>query len=46
MYTLNVDFFLVLDGCKKTAIVFENVISGMEAVNCQSVQAQVREPEV
>ena len=30
------------DGCKKTAIVFDDAISTCEFVNCQSVQCQVR----
>ena len=32
---------LVLDGCKKTAVVFDNVVSSCEFINCQSVQMQV-----
>jgi len=32
---------ITLDGCKKTAVVFESAISSVEFVNCQSVQAQV-----
>ena len=30
-----------LDGCKKTAIVFEDCVAAFEFVNCQSMQAQV-----
>ena len=33
---------LVLDGCKKTAVVFDDVVSSCEFINCQSVQMQVR----
>ena len=29
------------DGCKKSAIVFDDAISAVEFINCQSVQAQV-----
>jgi len=32
---------LVLDGCKKTAVVFDDVVSSCEFINCQSVQMQV-----
>lgn len=32
---------IVLDSCKKTALVFEDTVSGVEVVNCQSVQTQV-----
>jgi len=32
---------IVLDTCKKTALVFEDTVSGIEIVNCQSVQTQV-----
>ncbi|XP_059087637.1 adenylyl cyclase-associated protein 1-like isoform X5 [Tigriopus californicus] len=32
---------IILDGCKKTAIVFDNVVSSCEFINCQSVQMQV-----
>ncbi|CAL1538504.1 unnamed protein product [Lymnaea stagnalis] len=32
---------IVLDSCKKTAIVFDDLVSSIEFVNCQSVQAQV-----
>jgi adenylyl cyclase-associated protein len=32
---------ITLDGCKKTAIVFDEAISSVEFVNCQSVQAQI-----
>ena len=29
------------DNCKKVAVVFENLVSACEAINCQSVQVQV-----
>ena len=32
---------IVVDGCKKTAVVFDNVVSSCEFINCQSVQMQV-----
>ncbi|EFA82907.1 cyclase associated protein [Heterostelium album PN500] len=32
---------ITLDGCKKTAIVFENAIASCEIVNCTSVEIQV-----
>jgi len=32
---------ITLDGCKKTAVVFDEAISSVEFVNCQSVQAQI-----
>lgn len=32
---------IVLDQCKKTGLVFDSVMVGMEMVNCQSVQVQV-----
>ena len=32
---------IVLDGCKKSAIVFDDVVSSCEFINCQSVQMQV-----
>jgi len=32
---------VTLDSCKKTALVFDEAISSVEFVNCQSVQAQV-----
>ena len=31
----------MIDKCKKTAIVVESVVSSVEVVNCQSVQAQI-----
>merc|ERR1711974_37236 len=31
---------ILLDGCKKVGLVFEDVISGVESVNCQSIQVQ------
>ena len=33
---------IVVDGCKKLAVVFDNVVSSCEFINCQSVQMQVR----
>ncbi|XP_062609365.1 adenylyl cyclase-associated protein 1-like isoform X2 [Saccostrea cucullata] len=32
---------ITLDSCKKTAIVFDDVVSSLEFINCQSVQGQV-----
>jgi len=32
---------IIVDGCKKTAIVFDAVVSSIEFINCQSVQMQV-----
>jgi len=32
---------IVVDGCKKMAVVFDNVVSSCEFINCQSVQMQV-----
>merc|ERR1719158_531366 len=32
---------IIVDGCKKTAIVFGSVVSSVEFINCQSVQMQV-----
>eukprot|EP00123_Amoebidium_parasiticum_P019348 comp24681_c0_seq1/m.46830 comp24681_c0_seq1/g.46830 ORF comp24681_c0_seq1/g.46830 comp24681_c0_seq1/m.46830 type:complete len:197 (-) comp24681_c0_seq1:336-926(-) len=32
---------IVLDSCKKTAVVFDTTVAGFEIVNCQSVQVQV-----
>lgn len=32
---------IFLDSCKKTAVVFDSVVSSVEFVNCQSVQMQV-----
>jgi len=31
---------ITLDGCKKTAIVFETCVAAFELINCQSVQVQ------
>ena len=33
---------IVLDQCNKTGLVFDSVVAGVELVNCQSVQVQVR----
>jgi len=32
---------IVLDGCKKTGLVFQSVVAGVEVINCQSVKIQV-----
>lgn len=32
---------IILDSCKKTAVVFDSLVSALEIVNCQSCQAQV-----
>jgi len=32
---------IIVDGCKKTAVVFGSVVSSIEFINCQSVQMQV-----
>jgi len=32
---------ITLDGCKKTAIVFDTCVAAFELINCQSVQCQV-----
>jgi len=32
---------IILDSCKKTAVVFDSLVSSLEIVNCQSCQAQV-----
>lgn len=31
---------IVIDSCKKTAVVFEDIVSVVEFINCQSVKAQ------
>lgn len=31
---------ITMDGCKKSAVVFENCVAAFELINCQSVQAQ------
>jgi len=33
---------IVLDGCKKVKVLFDDVVSGSEIVNCQRIQAQCR----
>ena len=33
---------IILDSCKKTAVVFKSVVSSVEFINCQSVQMQVK----
>lgn len=35
----------VVDSCKKTALVFDEAISAVDFVNCQSVQAQVQDED-
>ena len=37
---------IVVDGCKKLAVVFDNVVSSCEFINCQSVQMQVRKVRI
>jgi len=32
---------IIMDNCKKTAVVFDNVVSSMEFMNCNGVQMQV-----
>merc|ERR1719219_615003 len=32
---------IIVDSCKKTAVVFGSVVSSIEFINCQSVQMQV-----
>jgi adenylyl cyclase-associated protein len=32
---------VVMDSCRKSALVFDSVVSSIEFVNCQSVQMQV-----
>jgi len=32
---------IIMDNCKKTAVVFDNVVSSVEFMNCKSVQMQV-----
>ncbi len=32
---------IIVDGCKKLAVVFDSVVSSIEFINCQSVQMQV-----
>ena len=34
---------ITLDGCKKTAIVFDTVVANVELINCTSCKIQVRE---
>ena len=34
---------IVLDQCRKTGLLFHSAVSGVELVNCQSVQVQVRQ---
>jgi len=32
---------VTVDGCKKTAVVFDNAISGLEVVNCNGLEVQI-----
>ena len=32
---------IIVDSCKKLAVVFDSVLSSIEFINCQSVQMQV-----
>lgn len=32
---------VTLDNCKKTSVVFDNMLSQIEVINCQSVEVQV-----
>ena len=32
---------VIMDSCRKTAVVFDSLVSSMEIVNCQSCQMQV-----
>lgn len=32
---------ITMDGCKKTSVVFESLLSQVEIINCQSAQVQV-----
>ena len=34
---------VIMDSCKKCAVVFDNVVAMCEFINCQSVQMQVKE---
>ena len=34
--------FNMEDNCKKVAVAFDGVVSSLEVMNCQSIQAQVR----
>ncbi|XP_070534576.1 adenylyl cyclase-associated protein 1-like isoform X3 [Ptychodera flava] len=34
---------IVLDGCKKTGVAFDSLVSSFDVINCQSVQIQVME---
>lgn len=36
-------WYYISDSCKKVAVAFDAVVSSIEFVNCQSVQAQVRQ---
>lgn len=33
---------ITVDSCKKTAIVFDSLVSAIEFINCSSIQMQVR----
>jgi len=34
---------ITLDGCKKTAVIFDSVVAGIELINCSSCKVQVKE---
>ena len=34
---------ITLDGCKKTAVVFDSVVAGIELINCKSCKIQVKD---
>ena len=34
----------IVDSCKKVALAFDSVVSSLEVLNCQSIQAQVCVP--
>lgn len=36
---------IIMDSCKKSAVVFDSVVSSVEFINCQSVQMQVWDPD-
>ena len=38
---INILPVIISDNCKKVAIAFDDVVSSIEFVNCQSIQAQV-----
>ncbi|KAF6779510.1 hypothetical protein AHF37_00956 [Paragonimus kellicotti] len=40
-FSIPLCFFLLPNNCKKTGVVFDDLISSLDVVNCQSVQTQV-----